>query len=58
MDEAGGARPRLLFDENLAADLVRLLADEYPGSTHVLAVGLGGMTCKCGDTQRVKGICS
>jgi predicted nuclease of predicted toxin-antitoxin system len=43
VDEAGGARPRLLFDENLAADLVRLLTDVYPGSTHVVAVGLGGM---------------
>jgi hypothetical protein len=34
------ASPRLLFDENLAAGLVRRLADVYPGSTHVKLLGL------------------
>jgi predicted nuclease of predicted toxin-antitoxin system len=32
---------KLLFDSNLSPDLVRLLADIYPGSAHVLFVGLG-----------------
>lgn len=31
--------PRLLFDQNLAAGLVRLLADVYPGSIHVRQLG-------------------
>jgi predicted nuclease of predicted toxin-antitoxin system len=31
---------KLLFDENLASDLVRTLADLYPGSTHVKNVGM------------------
>ena len=31
---------RLLFDQNLAASLVQRLADLYPESTHVRAVGL------------------
>jgi len=31
---------RLLFDQNLAASLVQRLADVYPGSAHVRAVGL------------------
>jgi predicted nuclease of predicted toxin-antitoxin system len=34
------APPRLLFDENLAAGLVRRLADVYPGSAHVKHLGL------------------
>jgi predicted nuclease of predicted toxin-antitoxin system len=34
------ASPRLLFDENLAAGLVRRLADVYPDSAHVKHVGL------------------
>jgi len=33
---------RLLFDENLAARLAPTLADIYPDSTHVVALGLGG----------------
>lgn len=33
---------RLLFDENLAARLAPELADIYPDSTHVAALGLGG----------------
>jgi len=33
---------KLLFDENLAARLARELADFYPGSAHMLALGLGG----------------
>jgi predicted nuclease of predicted toxin-antitoxin system len=33
---------RLLFDENLSFRLVTLLADLYPGSTHVREVGLLG----------------
>lgn len=33
---------KLLFDENLAARLVRDLSDVYPESTHVSALGLGG----------------
>jgi predicted nuclease of predicted toxin-antitoxin system len=31
---------RLLFDQNLAPRLVHVLAEEYPGSVHVSAVGL------------------
>jgi predicted nuclease of predicted toxin-antitoxin system len=31
---------RLLFDENLSPQLVRLLTDLFPGSTHVRDVGL------------------
>jgi predicted nuclease of predicted toxin-antitoxin system len=31
---------RFLFDQNLSPHLVRLLADLYPGSTHVREVGL------------------
>jgi len=33
---------KLLFDENLAARLAHELADFYPGSAHILALGLGG----------------
>lgn len=33
---------RLLFDENLSTALTEELADLYPGSSHILAVGLGG----------------
>lgn len=33
---------KLLFDENLSPRLVDLLAAEYPLSTHVLRVDLGG----------------
>lgn len=33
---------RLLFDENLAARLVKDIADLFPGSTHVISLGLGG----------------
>ena len=32
---------KLLFDQNLSPRLVHLLADLYPGSTHVRDVGLG-----------------
>lgn len=32
----------LLFDQNLSRRLVKLLAAEYPGSEHVLEVGLAG----------------
>jgi predicted nuclease of predicted toxin-antitoxin system len=32
--------PRLLFDENLAARLVRALSASYPGSAHVRPIGL------------------
>jgi predicted nuclease of predicted toxin-antitoxin system len=32
---------KLLFDSNLSPDLVRLLSKEYPGSAHVLYLGLG-----------------
>ena len=32
--------PRLLFDENLAAGLVRRLSDVYPESAHVKTLGL------------------
>lgn len=34
---------KLLFDENLAARLVGDLADIYPDSAHVSALGLGGV---------------
>ena len=33
---------KLLFDENLAARLAREVADLYPRSAHILALGLGG----------------
>ena len=33
---------KLLFDENLAARLAHELADLYPGSAHILTLGLGG----------------
>lgn len=33
---------RLLFDENLSARLVAMLADVYPGSVHVEQAGLAG----------------
>jgi len=33
---------KLLFDENLAARLVRELVDLFPSSAHVVALGLGG----------------
>ena len=33
---------KLLFDENLAARLARDLADLFPGSAHVIPLGLGG----------------
>jgi predicted nuclease of predicted toxin-antitoxin system len=33
---------KLLFDENLSAKLVQLLADDFLGSVHVHDVGLGG----------------
>lgn len=33
---------KLRFDENLAARLAREFSDLFPGSTHVLALGLGG----------------
>ncbi|MBL8734762.1 MAG: DUF5615 family PIN-like protein [Planctomycetes bacterium] len=32
---------KLLFDENLSRRLVRLLQEDFPGSEHVLASGLG-----------------
>jgi predicted nuclease of predicted toxin-antitoxin system len=32
---------KFLFDANLSPELVRLLAGHYPGSDHVLLVGLG-----------------
>lgn len=32
---------KLLLDANLSPELVRLLASQYPGSDHVLCVGLG-----------------
>lgn len=35
-------RVKLLFDENVSPRLVGLLADEYPGSAHVVEVGLRG----------------
>ena len=33
---------KFLFDENLAARLTHELADLYPGSAHIMALGLGG----------------
>lgn len=33
---------KLLIDENLSHELVEVLAQEYPGSTHVRSVGLRG----------------
>lgn len=33
---------KLLFDENLSFKLVRLLQAEYPESSHVMSIGLGG----------------
>jgi predicted nuclease of predicted toxin-antitoxin system len=33
---------KLLFDENLSTTLPRELGDLYPGSAHILAIGLGG----------------
>ena len=33
---------KLLFDENVSPKLVRTLAPEYPGSTHVREIGLRG----------------
>ena len=33
---------KLLFDENVSPKLAGLLADEYPGSTHVRDIGLKG----------------
>ena len=39
---AAEAPVRFLIDENLSASLVRALAGEFPGSVHVLDVGLGG----------------
>ena len=33
---------KLLFDENLSPKLVKLLADDFPGSVHVHDIGLGG----------------
>ena len=35
---------KLLFDENLSPRLTELVAAEYPGSTHLRAVGLLGAT--------------
>lgn len=42
--EPGRSEPdlKLLFDENLSSRLADALADLYPGSTHVAALGLGG----------------
>ena len=37
---SGSGSPRLLLDQNLAASLVRRLADLYPGSAHVREMGL------------------
>ncbi len=40
---AGSADPpKLLVDENLSAQLVRLLAETYPGSAHLESLGLLG----------------
>lgn len=36
----GGRRVKLLFDQNLSPKLVALLADLFPGSAHVMSVGL------------------
>lgn len=35
---------KCLFDENLSPRLVQLLAEQFPGSTHVRTVGLLGAT--------------
>jgi predicted nuclease of predicted toxin-antitoxin system len=35
---------RLLFDQNLSPELVRLLADLFPESEHVANLGLGAAT--------------
>ena len=35
---------KLLFDQNLSFRLVRMLADEYPGSRHVVEAGLDTAT--------------
>ena len=37
----GGRRVRLLFDQNLSPRLPKLLADLFPNSEHVDAVGMG-----------------
>ena len=37
---SGPAAPRLLLDQNLAASLVRRLADLYPGSAHMREMDL------------------
>ena len=34
---------KLLVDENLAPELAEQIADLFPGSVHVTAVGLGSM---------------
>lgn len=34
---------KLLFDENLSHRLVRILASEFPDSTHVRDIGLRGV---------------
>lgn len=34
---------KLLFDENLPASMVRRLADVFPGSAHVVSLGLGSV---------------
>jgi predicted nuclease of predicted toxin-antitoxin system len=36
------ATARFLFDENLSARLVEALADTYPGSVHLVGLGLMG----------------
>ena len=35
---------KLLFDENLSPRLIELLADDFPGSTHVEHIGMRGST--------------
>jgi predicted nuclease of predicted toxin-antitoxin system len=35
---------KLLFDENLSPKLVRLLATEFPDSSHIEALGMRGAT--------------
>ena len=39
---------KLLFDQNLSPKLVALLADLFPGSIHVMSVGLD-----CADDDRI-----
>ncbi len=39
---------KLLFDQNLSPKLVNRLADLFPGSIHVLSVGLD-----CADDDRI-----